>query len=108
MQQILPRSLATLVVLCLIGQTAWAQIPNNLDYQGYLTKNGLPFTGQAVLDVFMNYAPRGGTQEWSQTQSNGQVTQGYYSAMLDLSDGQHSSKSTQSFNKAYWLEVHID
>ncbi len=109
--KLLSRSLLLVLVLLVAGGALRAQIPNNMAYQRYLTKNGVPHTGTARLDIFMWDAQTGGNQIWSESFSNPpvQVTQGYYSVMLDFGPNSgHWTNGVQSFNKAYWLEVHID
>jgi Phage Tail Collar Domain len=86
-----------------------AQIPQNIAYQGYLTQNGVPVNSTIPASFTLWDAQTGGNQVWNQQQSNVQVTNGYYTVMLNFEQQYwQGAWHDSSFNHQYWLEVLIN
>jgi microcystin-dependent protein len=101
------KKLLLLLVLSIGAASAVrAQIPQNIAYQGYLTQNGQPFNGSVPASFTLWDQSSGGTQAWNQQSQSVQVTNGYYTVMLNFSQNWQNPYTT--FNNQYWLEVLIN
>jgi hypothetical protein len=100
------RPIVLAVALLALATVVHAQIPQNIAYQGYLTEGSKPFNGNIPASFTLWDAQSGGTQAWNQQSQNVQVTNGYYTVMLDFSHDWQNPYST--FNHQYWLEVLIN
>jgi Phage Tail Collar Domain len=101
------KKLLLLLVLSVgVASAVRAQIPQNIAYQGYLTQSGQPFNGSVPASFTLWDQQSGGTQAWNQQSQNVQVTNGYYTIMLNFSQNWQNPYTT--FNNQYWLEVLIN
>ncbi|HMB93967.1 MAG TPA: hypothetical protein VKP65_24165, partial [Rhodothermales bacterium] len=98
-----------LMLALLIGlfrvNTAQAQVPGTIAYQGYLTDtSGDPLDGTVNLAFRLYDAPTGGTAAWAESQLNVPVSDGVFSVQL----GRVESLSGVAFEQPLWLAVHVN
>jgi len=99
---ILIGSFGLLFFLTFFHGLCFSQIPQKINYQGYLTDSGgNPINGTVSMEFRIYDAPTGGTALWSETQ-NVSVSQGVYSVNLG-----ESIPLNLSFDKPYYLGVKV-
>ena len=83
--------------------TAQAQVPAELSYQGFLLDNtDTPIDGTANLVIRLFDAASSGTQVWTRTYSSHPVDDGVYNIILS---GGSPTLGSVDFDEALWLEV---
>jgi len=103
-KRLLPIASMFLLTILSVCQTAQAQIPNTLNYQGVLTgSDGKPIADGLYQLTFKLYdQATGGTAMWSETQA-AQVSKGVFSVLL----GKTTSLANIPFDKPYWLGITV-
>ena len=90
--------------LTLLSSVGYAQIPQKMNYQGYLTNAaGVPISGTVQMVFSVYYVPTGGTATalWTETQ-NVTVTNGIYNVNLG-----EVTPMTLAFDVQYYLGVAV-
>ena len=83
---------------------AFAQIPQTLNYQGYLTNSaGVPVNAPVNVTFRLYTAASGGSAVWTETQSSVGVAGGIYNAVL----GSVTALSVP-FNVPYFLSLQVN
>ncbi|MBM3318122.1 MAG: hypothetical protein FJY75_09770, partial [Candidatus Eisenbacteria bacterium] len=83
------------------GGAAGSAVPEEMSFQGYLTVDGVPLEGTALVGFAIYAAETGGAALWTQAESEIEVAEGLYTAVLRSLGG-------LSFDAACWLEVTVD
>jgi parallel beta-helix repeat protein len=90
------------LLLTLLSSAGYAQIPQKMNYQGYLTNaSGVPINGTVQMVFSIYHVSSGGSSLWTETQ-NVTVNQGIYS--VNLGD---VTSITLPFDAQYYLGVQV-
>ncbi len=96
-------SLLLLVIMIFVSFTAWAQIPHEMSYQGYLTDNSNnPINGNLQLTFTIYDALSGGTNLWSEVHPSVAVVQGVFRVQLGS-----ITPLNLAFDDAYFLGIKV-
>lgn len=89
--------------VCLVAGEGRAQVPQTINYQGYLTNAaGQPVNAPVNLTFRLYTAASGGSAIWTETQSNLSVTNGIYNAVLGS-----VTPFSLPFNTPYFLSLQV-
>ncbi|MBL0122648.1 MAG: collagen-like protein [Betaproteobacteria bacterium] len=90
--------------VCLVAGEGRAQVPQTINYQGYLTNAaGQPVNAPVNLTFRLYTAASGGSAIWTETQSNLSVTNGIYNAVLGS-----VTPFSLPFNTPYFLSLQVN
>ena len=97
---------AWLLSLFAMATLMLAEIPSMINYQGILTNNNgtIVTDGNYSLSFSIFEDTSGGSQLWSETHSNVEITQGLFNVML----GSISSLAEIPFDTQYYLQISVD
>ena len=94
--------IATIMIL-LLPQLSWGQIPQTMSYQGVVTDaSGVAVNGDMVLTFTLWDAAAEGTQLWTETQSAIPVSSGIFNVILGS-----VNPLNIPFDEQYWLGVKV-
>jgi hypothetical protein len=94
--------IGAILVLSILSLTVFADIPNKINYQGYLTDSGgTPINGPVSMQFSIYDTPTGGSVLWTETQSVA-VNNGIYSINLG-----EVTPITLAFDAQYYLGVTV-
>src|SRR6056297_3453590 len=98
------KNLTTILIL-LFSFNLFAQAPQTINYQGYLTDaSDNPITGNVDMDFTIWDAQTGGNQEWSGETINGiSVSNGVFNVILG-----ETTPINADFSDQYWLQIVVD
>ncbi|MEW6515355.1 MAG: hypothetical protein AB1439_00435 [candidate division FCPU426 bacterium] len=92
-----------LAALLAHSASALTQIPERMNYQGYLTNSsGVPINGTRNITFYIYDTASGGMALWSELQSNVTVTNGIFNVVLGT-----SNKIGLPFRRAYYLTLRV-
>src|SRR4030042_2879777 len=98
--------LGLLLLLTLLSSIGYAQIPQKMNYQGYLTNAaGVPVNGTVQMIFTIYNVSAGGTPLWLEPHSV-TVSQGVYSVILG--EGSPPNPINLPFDAPYYLGVHVE
>ena len=96
--------LLAMTLVSLVASTARAQIPQTINYQGYLTNAASQPVNAAVNVTFRIYtAASGGSPVWSETQNGIGVANGVFNAVLGS-----AAALNLPFNVPYFLSLQVN
>ena len=94
--------IATIMIL-LVPQLSWGQIPQTMSYQGVVTDaSGVAVNGNVDLTFILWDAAAEGTQVWTETQPSTPLSNGIFNVILGS-----ISPLNITFDKQYWLGVKV-
>jgi len=97
--------LGLLLLLTLLSSIGYAQIPQKMNYQGYLTNAaGVPVNGTVQMVFSIYNASSGGVALWTEVHSV-TVSQGVYSVILG--EGSTPNPINLTFDTTYYLGVQV-
>ncbi|OGA12543.1 MAG: hypothetical protein A3H32_21170 [Betaproteobacteria bacterium RIFCSPLOWO2_02_FULL_63_19] len=89
--------------LALLGGIAQAQVPQRINYQGYLgNASGQPINAPVQMVFKLYDVASGGTALWTETQASVAVTNGIFNVALGA-----VTPITLAFDQPYWLGVTV-
>ena len=104
--RLLKAALSTLAfaIACFLTGATQAQIPQTINYQGYLTNSASQPVNAAVSVTFRLYASAaGGSPVWQETQSGISVANGIFTAVLGS-----TAPFSLPFNVPYFLSLQVN
>ena len=97
--------LVVVLLLTLLSSVGYAQIPQKMNYQGYLTNAaGVPINGTLQMVFSIYNVSSGGSPLWTETHSV-TVSQGIYSVILG--EGSTPNPINLPFDTTYYLGVQV-
>ncbi|UCD38378.1 MAG: hypothetical protein JSW54_02555, partial [Fidelibacterota bacterium] len=98
----------TIISLMILLQVSWGAIPNLVKYQGVLKdSNSDLVTGPREITFRLYDALTGGTEWWSETHSNVQVTDGIFQVELGSVVNWFTPDPSVTFDRPFWLEIQV-
>ena len=92
------------VLIMLFFSLSFAQIPNQMNYQGYLTDNaGNPLTGNHKLTFTIYDAQTGGNTLWMEEHPSVAITSGVFRVQLGS-----ITALNLDFDMPYWLSIKVE
>ncbi|MFC2130457.1 beta strand repeat-containing protein [Bacteroidota bacterium] len=92
------------ILLLLFNTIIFAQIPNEVNYQGLITdENGSAINGNVAITFALYESETGGTPVWTEVK-NVELVNGYLNIYL----GEEAGLQNMDFSKTYWLEVKVE
>jgi len=96
------------IVICacivwLLSGSAFAAVPQTMNYQGYLTnQSGVPLNAPVSVTFALYDVATGGTALWTETQGSVTVSNGIFNVVLG-----NGTPMTIPFDAQYWLGVKV-
>ena len=96
-------NLTSIIILLFIISIAGSQIPQQMNYQGYLTDNsGNPITGNLIIRFTIYDAPTTGTNLWNEEHPTVALIDGVFRVVLGS-----INPLNLAFDKPYWLGIRV-
>lgn len=97
---------ACLVMVFLMAGTAWAQPPDTISYQGFLTdSSGTPVNTSVNMSVGFYDVSSGGTASYAEDHSGVTVSNGQFNIQLGMGSATSGTWAGVDFSRALWIEV---